>query len=214
MKERPILFSAPMVQAILEGRKTQTRRILKPQPTGEFFGFLERPIKSSKDPSVLRAWFGGEPSSIEITCPYGKAGDSLWVRENFEIIGVDADDEEAYAKILFMADEKEVVSPPLDGYWNQRKTQAGQAMNFYKKKGIIPSIFLPRWASRIEMLIKNVRVERLWDISEEDAKAEGVIDSGHGYRKAFGTIWAKINGVMSLTENPWVWVIEFERVKP
>jgi hypothetical protein len=177
-KERPILFSGEMVRAILDGRKTQTRRVVKPKP----------------DDSGL--WNNDK-------CPYGKPGDRLWVRETFFVDG---------PRIQYRADHH---GAPKETIWK-------------------PSIFMPRHASRILLEIADVRCERLRDISEADAIAEGVASfrpvPGDGdpetlyanymnkgrlsYRKAyfsFMTLWQSINGPESWNANPWVWVITFKR---
>ena len=221
---RPIIFSGPMVRAILEGRKTQTRRIVKPQPFGKFLGLLERPLDEGEDP-VLRAWFGAgkdELTSSEITCPHGKPGDLLWVREKWQD-----------------------YCPMWDGAWCGHGTQEGiardhqpvyaaddQAKHLRGPDGEQrlplkwkPSIHMPHWASRITLEIVAVRVERLQEISEEDAKAEGVEFSpsnitlqspfGSGvYRNGFQALWSTIHaadGLNGWAANPWCWVIEFRR---
>jgi hypothetical protein len=148
MKERPILFSAPMVRAILDGRKTQTRRVIKEK--------------------LMR----GEGAHVN-NCQYGKPGDRLWVRETFCY-------HDYLARYLYKADGVTGVK------WK-------------------PSIFMPRIASRIMLEITGIRVERLQDISEEDAIAEGWPKSSDWYR----SLWESINGQGSWVLNPWVWVIEF-----
>ena len=171
MKEIPILFSTPMVQAILEGRKTQTRRVVK----GEALKWLE--------PDMFTPEFVANPENS--LCPYGQPGDLLWVRETW--INQDGD-------YKFLADN-------LD--W----------------KGIMkfkPSIYMPKEAARIWLKVVNVRVERLQEISEQDAIAEGVETLGlyPGYsvssRGKFEGLWNHINGAESWDANPWVWVVEFE----
>ena len=172
MSEKPILFSAQMVRAILEGRKTQTRRVIKPQPEADL------------DPStVVAAWDTG---FIDEKCPYGETGDHLWIRENFwkdkdtgKCLGYCADDEGKYAN------NKTV-----------KKT---------------PSIHIPRVASRITLEITAIRVERLQDISEEDALAEGIqVWESELPTEQFKDLWVSINGEQSWDKNPFVWVIEFK----
>jgi hypothetical protein len=167
MKERPILFSAPMVRAILAGHKTQTRRIIKLAPSGEWkFGKL---IK---------------------LCPYGLVGHQFWVRETFSIWSDGMSDGVFY-----------------------RATDADKGIESIKWK---PSIFMPRWASRIQLEIVAIRVERLQDISESDVVAEGIASAPAGEYgvAAYRSLWNKLNGDGSWTSNPWVWVIEFKRLKP
>lgn len=192
-KERPILFSAPMVRAILDGRKTQTRRIVKPQPN-EFIDRLHGGSLKKRFPYKLED-DDGNPCGIGFqddngnywTCPYGQPGDVLWVRETWIA---------PYVKTeiaRYKADEPEGCLP--------RKWK--------------PSIFMPRWASRISLRVTSVRVERLNDISQTDAIAEGVSGVNTGdFVTAYSELWESINGTDSWQANPWVWVIEFERVKP
>lgn len=202
MTERPILMNAAMVRATLAGGKTQTRRVLKPQPLGNFLSMIERPIRSAADEPVLRAWFQHEPSSIEITCPYGKPGDRLWVREAHSLL--ESSITGRAAPVWFWADGE----PPEGDYCRPR-----------------PSIHMHRWASRILLEVTAVRVERLQSISEADAQAEGCAlecmtptgdDSGsaiHG-PGGFMALWESINGPGSWDVNPWLWVVEFRRIAP
>ena len=181
MKERPILFSGAMVRAILEGRKTVTRRVVKPQP--DFLGSMTDPTTPFK---TLGAGLHGQ-----IVCPYGKPGDRLWVRETFAVYG-----DEKMAAIHYRAD---------------RPHHVGQ-----KGMGYKPSIHMPRWASRILLEITAVRVERLQDINRGDAMAEGCpfpnMAAGPDPRQWFAELWQEINGAESWAANPWVWVVEFNRV--
>ncbi|HCD9834305.1 TPA: hypothetical protein NER77_004504 [Pseudomonas aeruginosa] len=187
MRERPILFSGPMVRAIIEGRKKVTRRVVKPQP--DFLGSMTDPNTPFK---TLGAGLHGQ-----IVCPYGQPGDRLWVRETFAVYG-----DEKMAAIHYRAD---------------RPHHVGQ-----KGMGYKPSIHMPRWASRILLEITAVRVERLQDISQEQAMAEGVLScesaldpDGNGYSpyELFSALWVSINGHDSWHANPWVWVVEFKRVE-
>ena len=196
MKEHPILFSAPMVRAILEGRKTQTRRIIKPQPDRVIGGF----------PAVDDF---GELQPIRR--PYGKPGDRLWVRETW--VFTDYDFNHMPNEYAYRADYAETDS--LLWKWK-------------------PSIHMPRAASRILLEVVNVRVERLRDISEADAIAEGVEVTGRNIygnpiykdysgeslrgdgwssaQRSFQSLWQSINGPESWEQNPWVWVVEFKRI--
>jgi hypothetical protein len=201
MKERPILFNGAMVRAILAGTKTQTRRVVKLphqnrlgawEPTrfgGPRGGHLR---DGSTIPEQGGIWH--TRTGDHLGCPYGQPGDHLWVRETFTAF----DD----SHIQYRAD--------------YRSDPAGE-----KAHGVVwtPSIHMPRLASRITLEIVSVRVERLHDISEADAKAEGTPkpiqisdDDPRTYRDAFGDLWELINGDGSWDANPWVWVVEFKRV--
>jgi len=209
MKTHPILFSAPMVNAILEGRKTQTRRIMKDQPSSvvEQVRFINN------------AWhfrFPGCKNLVRyddsVKCPYGNPGDLLWVRENFANLkgmGFDRD-------IAYQAD------CPKGSYSDELRIEYGVK---YK-----PSIHMFRKDSRITLEIKDVLVERLQDITEDDAEAEGCkkmcfgkleLSSYSKYRdidiydrkSIFQKLWKSINGPESWAENPWVWVVKFETHK-
>lgn len=207
MTERPILFSGPMVRAILSGAKTQTRRVVKPQPHAEITSFCEiipgggdwKPAWSSSRRSV-EMLHSGESMVFNKTlrCPYGQPGDRLWVRETCAVPRNSQDRE----KVLYKADEM------FDGC-------ARGDLGFKWR----PSIHMPRWASRIDLLVKDVRVERLQEISEEDAIAEGVVPPiGSVDVRAwvlFRRLWDSINAAKHpWSSNPWVWVVEFERVAP
>lgn len=203
MKERPILFSGPMVRAILAGRKTMTRRVIKPQPYYNRAGFL-----SWKTSGCLQNFERSAETMLARHCPYGVPGDRLWVRETF---GTE---------------------------WRSMRPTNGDTI-YYAADGDAkmverwrPSIHMPRWASRITLEITGVRVERLKDISEQDAVAEGVQglekmmaggtdtrDPDSGVEHAlisnpitcFSFLWESINGRESWDANPWVWVVEWER---
>lgn len=223
MKERPILFSAPMVLAILAGRKTQTRRVVKPQP---------QPGQSIRWHGAWFQWTQHGANLGPVT-PYAETGDRLWVRETTIITPKRWTSDWA----LF---DKESRRTDDDGdmravrYLATRPRREGA--NVYELKAT-PSIFMPRWASRITLEVTGVRVERLQDISEEDARAEGVArlhgrdvpaamgggvetwtnyeeeDNWHtSARASFGSLWRSINGADSWKANPWVWVVEFKRV--
>ncbi|MGC3841928.1 hypothetical protein [Pseudomonas aeruginosa] len=205
MKERPILFSRPMVRAILEGRKTVTRRVMKPQP--DFLGSMVDPNTPFK---TLDAGL-----HARITCPYGEPGDRLWVREAW------AADAQVDAIAPRDLSQGEPIWYPAD--FSVRQTGCSMIS---KGRGR-PSIHMPRWASRILLEITAVRIERLQDISEKQALAEGVELEGEGvcWAGAAGTasdspvesfrlLWELINGAGSWNANPWVWVVEFKRVTP
>ncbi|HDQ4745546.1 TPA: hypothetical protein ACXJOU_000673 [Pseudomonas aeruginosa] len=204
-KERPILFSGPMVRAILEGRKTVTRRVVKPQP--DFLGSMVDPNTPFK---TLDAGL-----HARITCPHGQPDDRLWVREAW------AADAQVDAIAPRDLSQGEPIWYPAD--FSVRQTGCSMIS---KGRGR-PSIHMPRWASRILLEITAVRIERLQDISEKQALAEGVELEGEGvcWAGAAGTasdspvesfrlLWELINGAGSWNANPWVWVVEFKRVTP
>ncbi|HEK0243435.1 hypothetical protein FA568_09800 [Pseudomonas aeruginosa] len=206
-RERPILFNDQMVRAILEGRKTVTRRVVKPQP--DFLGSMVDPNTPFK---TLDAGL-----HARITCPYGEPGDRLWVREAW------AADAQVDAIAPSDLSQGEPIWYPAD----LSVRQTGCSM--ISKGRVRPSIHMPRWASRILLEITAVRVERLQDISEEQALAEGVRGEpcdhtrqacadigcwGDTAKGAFGFLWESLKGEGSWAANPWVWVVEFKRVTP
>lgn len=243
MKERPILFSGPMVRAILEGRKTQTRRVVKPVGNDDAFvlqdygnGFW--PYRSDDGDTPFKG-----DMELPIDCPYGRVGDRLWVRETFSI-GEDlgADWVRGYAQgdrfvILDGGSHEYIVPESYEIPRNAKETHNSEGTaEHWREFGPIPSIFMPRWASRITLEITGVRVERLQDISEADALAEGVKRSQravspseavpcfrdylrnepnyHTARDSFSSLWVSLNGPESWQANPWVWCISFKRVQP
>lgn len=209
MKERPILFSAPMVRAILEGRKTQTRRILKTQPFNvvPFIGADDRPTGEFGLCSCHHMVI-----DQHVRCPYGQPGDRLWVREAHAIVPRTAYAQSEGVQQTIRRDDNHDAAIYREG-WD--RSEGGIRWR--------PSIHMPRWASRITLEITGVRVERLQDISEEDALAEGVrtiedaAKDGATWcdkpRRAFRFLWQSINGPASWDENPWVWVVELKRVE-
>lgn len=194
MNHRPIIFSTPMVQAIMEGRKLMTRRKLgnlykneTPEHEKAFLEILEH-----------------SPEYIYSQCPYGKKGDLLWVRETFDPTG-------CMGSILYKA-----------SYSDEELKQAAKGVFKWK-----PSIHMPKKAARIWLQIEDVKVERLHDITNEDAVMEGIeLNSLGNYksylykdasgfetpRYSFFDLWQSINGIYSLEENPWVWVIVFTKI--
>lgn len=201
MKERPILFNGEMVRAILDGRKTQTRRVVK------------RPAEDGKHgwhPSGTGMEFrlGGSARPV---CPFGKIGDRLWVRESWS--GEYWLSEVKPSERFGIARQDCLTPfPPATHYWADGNPQYG---DWEKPR---PSIHMPRWASRITLEITGVRVERLQDmqdISEEDAKAEGIAPVDGFYANpvnSFDSLWGSINGAESWDANPWVWVLEFKKI--
>lgn len=205
MKERPITFSGPMVRVILEGRKTQTRRIVTPQPTGERL--------------ALDMWEDG----IVRQCPYGLPGDRLWVREAWRTYsGLDEFSPKRIGEICMLNGYKSPWMPmqfEVDGdriNWNDYQYQPGRYRH---------ARFMPRWASRILLEITDVRVERLREITRSDIRSEGLVcpdefksddleyNYRHWYPDAFESLWDGIHGPGSWKQNPWVWVITFKRIE-
>ena len=187
MKERPILFSAPMVRAILDGSKSQTRRVVKQDRDGLL------------DCKPTPAW---DAFWQCVACPYGKPGDRLWVRETWSadawFDGHAPNDIPDSAYIAYAAGRRAVAWPAAMGK-------------------VRPSIHMPRWASRILLEVTDVRVERAQDISDRDARDEGAEQIGDcegAYVAGFRRLWESINGADSWSANPWVWVVEFRRIEP
>lgn len=179
MKERPILFSAPMVRALLAGRKTQTRRVVRPQPNRA--ACIE---PCDRYPGEFVPWRDGE-AQHSIVCPYGAPGDMLWVRETWSR---HADG------VTYRADFDETSFAATGGIaWR-------------------PSIHMPRALARITLRITEVRVERLQQISEADARAEGRSLTPGDPAGFFPETWNDIHGCGAWDANPWVWVVAFERV--
>ena len=238
IKECPILFSAPMVRAILEGRKTMTRRVAKPQPK-MVTGSGKRVYESADFKKSWEDISGTGEGSGYSDCPYGKPGNRLVVKETFYAYGrwikqfsaTKNRDEWFFQDMTTLEGKayKYADSPPE----NVEQKRVENAVGWHKR----PSLFMPYYASRITLEITGARVERLQDISEADAIVEGVksfrpvpgdgdpetlfanyMNKGRfSYRKAyfsFMTLWQSINGPESWNENPFVWVIEFKRIAP
>lgn len=212
MKERPILFSAPMVRAILAGTKTQTRRAAKPQ-LSEVQWIEEREsgffLCADGQPTCCTGVWETHEYALQapIHCPYGQSGDRLWVRETWA--GQKHRPLSQGALFYRATDGEHCCGKQLPLSWVEREPRWR------------PSIHMPRWASRITLEVTGVRVERLQDISEADCIAEGA-PGGHGAIPGYGyaatpsehyrDIWTSINGAESWDANPWVWVIEFQRI--
>jgi hypothetical protein len=211
MRERPIIFNADMVRAVLDGRKTQTRRIIKWRGLNEGLNLQFSGLRASEEPGGWLIESNSRTSSEwrcqPTPCPFGAVGDRLWVRETFgfEIRSVGGSPHE---QLVYRASKPDAVrlyecnGKPQPVKWT-------------------PSLHMRRKHSRITLEITGVRVERLQDISHSDAKSEGcwygrgggepdfaVTPSDH-----FPTLWASIYGEESWQANPWVWVIEFKRVE-
>ncbi|HDR9126237.1 TPA: hypothetical protein QDB31_003272 [Burkholderia vietnamiensis] len=212
MKEHPILFSGAMVRAILEGRKTQTRRIVKPAGAHHIFQFRGREeARGTDEPTGEWAWCRAERVISEhIRCPYGKPGDRLWVRET-HLAWWKLDEANPAGPRVF----SHVAAYAADGY----ELEPGEKW--------IPSIHMLRAASRITLEITRVRAERLQSISEADARDEGVTIEDHHMRgysagafrppsiRAFHDLWDSLNAARGhgWDMNPWVWVVEFRRIE-
>ncbi len=193
MKERPILFSGSMVRALLNGSKTQTRRLIKPSPPAAFWDHKGYELLCHPDGS-MRFYFRDTGAlaayAPKVLCPYGAPGDRLWVKETF----FHQDDFHGEDCTWYRADHD-----TFPGMWK-------------------PSIFCRRAYSRITLEIVCVRVERLNDISSDDCLGEGISasDAGLGsdaaWRLASQRLWESINSAGSWALNPWVWVIEFRKL--
>jgi hypothetical protein len=205
VRERPILFSAPMVRAIIEGRKTQTRRLVKPPAKWATRYPVCDPSGMAGDHEVW--WWDGEYDRVGVsqTCPYGVPGDLLWVREAWTKVPATA---------YRMSEGVQQTVNPSDCD-EAAIYAAGWDRSIPKWR---PSIHMPRWASRITLRITDVRVERLNDISGADAKAEGITGMDEAFwglgAAAYRGVWERINGPGSWDANPWVWVVAFEVVTP
>lgn len=220
-KERGMIFNAEMVRAILSGLKTQTRRIMAIQPENSKLGL--RRVIESKNVRYNGKYFWSQSDAVGLkarskvfACPYGKVGDRIWVRETWQgpLVDFELSDD--------LRRNPEKYEKPENCFYSADGVPAPE---FYDADDNLrrcwrPSIYMPRWASRILLEITNVRVERLNDISEEDAQAEGVSLSTHTitppeavYRVGFSELWRSIYGDEGWKKNPWVWVIEFKRVQ-
>ncbi|KWH52532.1 hypothetical protein [Burkholderia cepacia] len=228
MTERPILFSGPMVRAILEGRKTQARRVMKHQPPDDVAPItvaryhptiVDRHGDQAPGPEI----FGAFSDDGEWGCksPFGEPGDRLWVREAFMPAPFDTAPEQPKTtrwNVAYAAGgQREVIAP------------AGYNPTLYNYERWTPSIHMPRWASRITLEITGVRAERLQNISEADAHAEGAIygpllpmawskpnceSDDACMRSRFAVLWDGLNAARGhgWDANPWLWVIEFRRI--
>jgi hypothetical protein len=214
MKEGPVLFNAEMVRAILDGRKTQTRRPVKPQP----YTIPWRDAYGNADEALF--WRYAEPREdwpYPRFCPLGQPGDHLWVREPARVDYVRDEGEDGMElAIRYMADDVvRLVEVPsrLDTEWQRKYTEGWPVPKWVSECQEIPNgVF--REASRITLEITDVRVERVQDISEADAMAEGSPweDCWSSYLQSFEALWCRTYGPQSWSWNLWVWVIEFRRV--
>lgn len=263
IKERPILFKGPLVRAILEGRKTVTRRVVKPQHwkprrpvTGPFWGSPGYPRAANGEWGIYLNRPGGGPYLHLGHCPYGQPGDRLWVRETFwakhDVDGEDGtvidcgpclDVGEKYHPGIDYCATPEALNPPKGatphakeepGAWWEAPPEKWDGNSDYKGRGQwtflpwnlyskCPSIHMPRWASRIDLEVTAVRVERINEITAQEVLKEGYEwqHNQHGERCQSRTVgqfaesWDQINGPRGFgwDANPWVFVIDFKRIK-
>ena len=202
-KEWPILFSAPMVRALLDGSKTQTRRVVQGAPDDwapigpEVYSPTVVDRNGDEQPGPDAYGSGNDDGSDWIRCPYGQPGDRLWVREAFRLCA-EADS-----------------TPPRDTDAAYRMWYEADAPHQPGAGKLRPSMFMPRWACRITLVVTGVRVERLQDISRGDAMAEGCpfpnMARGEDPRVWYEDLWCDLNGADSWRANPWVWVVEFRK---
>ncbi len=225
-KERPILFSGPMVRALLDGRKTVTRRLLKHDGAKG----IATPDPQWEQTGDHDTWIGCDDAGTTIFARhrYGQPGDRLWVKETWALEDLEGDGQ----RVVWQADRAAA--------WRANLASRFYLASDYAPPRWRPSIHMTRWASRLTLQVVSVRAERLHDITEEDARAEGVnpvedpFQGGAEYwecyepkcvrdggcagvlsaRKSFQTLWASINGAESWEANPWVWRIQFSRVSP
>lgn len=242
MIERPVFFNGEMIRSILQGHKTQTRRIMKNQPPEHW-----TPVNSLGDPDYTARTYTKEvidrhgflqagPSVFGVAdetwgavSPSGMPGDRLWVRENWwqagdSVQSYPGDDEYKWSgsRRIFYAADGTPPNEPNRYYPNGLSNGSFSAANpnrIWKKR---PSIHMPRWACRILLEITAVRIERLNDISEKDCRNEGCM-GGHGVipnyqysatpREQFSNLWQTIYGCESWKKNPWVWVVDFKLIE-
>lgn len=223
MKERGMIFNGEMVRAILNGRKTQTRRIMAIQPDHSELG-LRRVIESKNGIDDGKYFWsqsdatGLKSRSKPFACPFGTVGDRIWVREAFRVHSRATD----VATLVYKASER--------NSWTEQTHRVPVAVcnKPATPEKWTPSLHMPRWASRITLEITGVRVERLNSIHDVDAMREGiqnlttcshadfgipgVVNAQHPVR-AFQLLWESIYGAESWKANPWVWVVEFKRIE-
>jgi hypothetical protein len=207
-RERQILFSAPMIRALLDGTKTQTRRLMNPQPVHaqhhEWNGAVihddEQRLWCWKWHTYDNLWDehvrDDERRHLAVKCPYGRAGEQLWVKETWTHDADSLDDARAQ--------HEDAMSMSSVYYRASMPDDEAETMRWR------PSIFMPRWASRITLKIVEVRVQLLQEISEDDARAEGVAD-----RASYALLWDRINGAsrsLCWAKNPWIWALTFTRL--
>jgi hypothetical protein len=199
---KPMLFSSSMILALLDGSKSMTRRMMKPQPDAAFLARGVEGIVPQWPAQNGVRWFMSDGLSELVKCPH-PPGSRIWVKETFTIANC-----EVVYRASVSKDDMDLSESWMEGPWK-------------------PSIFMPKWASRITLEVTAVKVERLQDISEEDAKAEGVSPickccyglipcstSEPTWLLPFQRLWETIHGPGSWEQNPWLWVYQFKRIKP
>lgn len=195
MKERPILFTPENAQKCFDGTKTQTRRIVKPQPSNEWLPMVGLYCPTLVDRDGGSEVYGASDENEGVPCPYGMPGGRLWVREVF------------------------CIHPLTNQYWYKGEGRTDVTV----KLKWTSSLYVPRWACRTVLEITEIRVERVQEISEADALAEGVtvkpdaeiaarVAGDTPARMEFRALWTAINGDDSWADNPWVWCISFQKV--
>jgi hypothetical protein len=198
-KMRPILFSPAMVEAVLSGQKTQTRRIIKPQPDPSFHVQVGTGLSLDGNGVFGALYSKGGIHADFVKCPYGKVGDILWVREKWLDASIGKKD---LRDVIYFSSESGKLYDKQGAKWK-------------------PSIFMPREACRIFLKITDIRIEVLNKISDDDCLAEGVYKEKDYYyvggkfkssdpKWAFLQLWESINGVNSWDNNPFLWVVKFE----
>ncbi len=239
VKERPIIFSADMVRALLAGRKTQTRRVMKPQPrvglrgNGDVIGYCDGQI-SGPEYHVWEPKKGDGGGAIpmhedamyrvERCCPYGVVGDRLWVREAWAVNKYyDGRPANGCGPVPEVAVECRCEPDAVTVLPGRQHRSLGKPGEIDERGRWRSPIFMPRWASRITLEITGVRLERVQDISEADAKAEGCdgkcpVGNVAAYLPYpcsyhYSQLWESINGPGSWDANPFVWVLEFKRIE-
>jgi hypothetical protein len=199
INERPIVFSSPMIQAILAGRKTMTRRVMKSQPPANISSascWADGMWRIDHEPVPNMLPDGqqlGNTVGIRVRCPCGRVGDRLWVRESWHPV----------AELSYCTGPEHIRFAASVG-------EAEWATTRWK-----PSIHMPRWASRITLEITGIKVERLQEIDEVDACLEGVLACEGSRVASFAGLWDRLNSKRGFgwTSNPWVWVVSFKRVE-
>jgi hypothetical protein len=209
MKERPILFKGAMVRAILEGRKTQTRRVINPQPLPYICGRDGKAFMAHNPTHYLNgdtAWTVisrdvANGHNVDTRCKLGMPGDRLWVRETWKPLSFGwCQTKGDVVRVRYAADMAEPVMRATEDQYDA--THPGRTSAWK------PSIHMPRWASRIMLEITGIRAERLQTISLDDARAEGVETTDR-----FAALWTDTYGTESWNADPWVWVLEFAQAR-
>jgi hypothetical protein len=212
-KERPILFSGPMVRALLEGRKTQTRRAVRLDGTASRPAGYGTCVVLGNGHGWRAEWPDHPGWRVPVKCPYGVPGDRLWVRETWSR---DSKDVYPCIPVVYRADGRISDEDRREHVRDCKYEATGMAHfeclacpNHGRGLRWRPSIHMPRRASRITLEVTEVRVQRLQDISEEDARAEGV-----EYREHFFRLWGEMHGEDNWLKDPWVWAISFKPAPP